>query len=291
MVQQSEGEMDENVDIRTQPCEEGDSRFICEARLLEKKWALAGGFLDGMENQNNRQALAVLLENQRLMNEIATAADSQQDKFIPLVRHVYRKFKVWDWVSVQPLLGPTGLVYRGRRGISDTMVARTRSFKRRVAADFGVEDVSWAIVEEIENEVLTDLWENCSTVATVNLASYEQDDRAHFLKKAVKAICKTIEEKTSNKPNWAVIGNTRYNGIVFDDLKTFHHPGVTGVLVGYKGDHYDSGYVYSPYVPFTFTPGSLGDDRKGLISRYGKKLYDSGSNCYGRVTVIEKEEQ
>jgi hypothetical protein len=57
---------------------------------------------------------AVLLENQRLMNENPTSADdiaSFKRISIPLVRRIYPQLIANKIVSVQPLLGPTGLAY------------------------------------------------------------------------------------------------------------------------------------------------------------------------------------
>lgn len=58
---------------------------------------------------------AVLLENQRLMNENPTSADdiaSFKRISIPLVRRIYPQLIANKIVSVQPLLGPTGLRHK-----------------------------------------------------------------------------------------------------------------------------------------------------------------------------------
>jgi hypothetical protein len=56
---------------------------------------------------------AVLLENQRLMNADPTSTDVADFKriSIPLVRRIYPQLIANKIVSVQPLTGPTGLVY------------------------------------------------------------------------------------------------------------------------------------------------------------------------------------
>jgi len=90
-----------------------NARFLNEAKELEGRWAKTG-LLSGIEDRYTRAATAVLLENQRLINEVSTdTADIAQFKriSIPLVRRIYPQLIANKIVSVQPLLGPTGLVY------------------------------------------------------------------------------------------------------------------------------------------------------------------------------------
>ncbi len=90
-----------------------NSRFLNEARELETRWSKTG-LLEGIEDRYVRSATAVLLENQRLINEVSTdTGDIAQFKriSIPLVRRIYPQLIANKIVSVQPLLGPTGLVY------------------------------------------------------------------------------------------------------------------------------------------------------------------------------------
>jgi hypothetical protein len=100
-----------------------NAKFLNEAREMESKWARTG-LLEGIgdydkkgifhESKHDRAATAVLLENQRLINEVSTdTGDIAQFKriSIPLVRRIYPQLIANKIVSVQPLLGPTGLVY------------------------------------------------------------------------------------------------------------------------------------------------------------------------------------
>ena len=90
-----------------------NAKFLNEARELESRWGRTG-LLNGIEDKYVRSATAVLLENQRLMNEVSTdTSDIAQFKriSIPLVRRIYPQLIANKIVSVQPLLGPTGLVY------------------------------------------------------------------------------------------------------------------------------------------------------------------------------------
>lgn len=90
-----------------------NSRFLNEAKELESRWGKTG-LLEGIQDRYVRSATAVLLENQRLINEVSTdTSDIAQFKriSIPLVRRIYPQLIANKIVSVQPLLGPTGLVY------------------------------------------------------------------------------------------------------------------------------------------------------------------------------------
>jgi len=91
----------------------GNAKLLNEARELESRWGQTG-LLEGIEDKYVRSTTAVLLENQRLMNEVSTdTGDIAQFKriSIPLVRRIYPQLIANKIVSVQPLLGPTGLVY------------------------------------------------------------------------------------------------------------------------------------------------------------------------------------
>lgn len=90
-----------------------NSKFLNEAKELESRWKKTG-LLEGIEDRYVRSNTAVLLENQRLINESNTdTGDVAQFKriSIPLVRRIYPQLIANKIVSVQPLLGPTGLVY------------------------------------------------------------------------------------------------------------------------------------------------------------------------------------
>lgn len=90
-----------------------NAKFLNEARELERRWHQTG-LLEGINDKYARSCTSVLLENQRLMNEVSTdTGDVAQFKriSIPLVRRIYPQLIANKIVSVQPLLGPTGLVY------------------------------------------------------------------------------------------------------------------------------------------------------------------------------------
>ena len=92
---------------------DGNARFLNEAAVCQARWEPTG-LLEGVGDRFTRSCTSVLLENQRLMNETATdTSDVANFKriSIPLVRRIYPQLIANKVVSVQPLLGPVGLVY------------------------------------------------------------------------------------------------------------------------------------------------------------------------------------
>lgn len=90
-----------------------NSKFLNEAKEIQTRWS-GTGLLDDITNRYEKTCTAVLLDNQMLCNENATdTSDIAQFKriSIPLVRRIYPQLIANKIVSVQPLLGPTGLVY------------------------------------------------------------------------------------------------------------------------------------------------------------------------------------
>jgi len=90
-----------------------NAQYLNEAAQIQEKWARTK-MLDGIDDRFERSTAAVLLENQKLINETMTdTGDIAQFKriSIPLVRRIYPQLIANKIVSVQPLLGPTGLVY------------------------------------------------------------------------------------------------------------------------------------------------------------------------------------
>jgi hypothetical protein len=87
------------------------------AIALERKWEKTG-LLEGMSNEVERKGMAVLLENQakQLVTEASatgTAANSEEwaGVALPLVRRIFAEIAAKDFVSVQPMNLPSGLVF------------------------------------------------------------------------------------------------------------------------------------------------------------------------------------
>lgn len=270
-----------------------NSRLLKEVKHLEQRWTKTV-FLDGIEDGWKRMSIAVMLENQSLMNEAASNKNEEiVEKLVPLVREVYTNLNAWNWVGIQPLLGATGLVYFHRRREdslaieSEEITAHTRCLKRRIAADFGVMDTAPDIVSDIDSEILKDLWNNTGIAKEIDLNVKTEDQFRQ------EVVLLQDEMKIKNyEPTFLVVNDKiyRYYSKVFtnldEKLKIYRDNTVPGVLLGHKGNgYYESGYVYSPYVPFTYTPISIESKKFGLLNRYGKKLVRDGSKHYGKLIV------
>jgi hypothetical protein len=92
-------------------------RLMQETRGLVKKWDTTG-LLEGLRSDTDRSHMAILLENQakQLIEEASqtgTSANSEQwaGVALPLVRRVFAEFAAKEFVSVQPMNLPSGLVF------------------------------------------------------------------------------------------------------------------------------------------------------------------------------------
>jgi len=84
---------------------------------LEQKWQKTG-LLEGLDGEVERRGMAVLLENQakQLVTEAnSTGTDSNAEQWsgvaLPLVRRIFAEIAAKDFVSVQPMNLPSGLVF------------------------------------------------------------------------------------------------------------------------------------------------------------------------------------
>ena len=175
---------------------------------------------------------------------------------------------------------------------------------------------------EIDREVLTDLRNNAGTVAAwdFNTAlgdTIKEKYESLFIK--IVEVSNIIHRKTlRGGANWIVTSpevasifetatagfapgpgdgfttslGVQYVGTVNARWKVYKDPlfPTNQILLGYKGDSYmDSGYFYCPYVPLTQTPVVLDPEsfcpRKGILTRYGKKLLREGSKFYARMSI------
>jgi hypothetical protein len=175
---------------------------------------------------------------------------------------------------------------------------------------------------EIDREVLTDLRNNAGTVAAwdFNTALGETiKEKYESLYIKVVELSNVVHRKTLrggcnwivSSPEVASIFETatagfapapsetftsslgiQYVGTVNNRWRLYKDPLFPNnqLLLGYKGDSYmDSGYFYCPYVPLTQTPVVLDPEsfcpRKGILTRYGKKLLREGAKFYARMSI------
>ena len=83
---------------------------------LENKWKRTG-LLEGLSNEVERKGMAVLLENQakQLVSEANSTGGASAEEWsgvaLPLVRRIFAEIAAKDFVSVQPMNLPSGLVF------------------------------------------------------------------------------------------------------------------------------------------------------------------------------------
>jgi len=90
---------------------------LAETQKLVNKWEPTG-LLEGLEDSNKQHGMAVLLENQarQLIDESSktgTASSSEEwsGVALPLVRRIFGELAAQDFVSVQPMNLPSGLIF------------------------------------------------------------------------------------------------------------------------------------------------------------------------------------
>ena len=138
--------------------QEAQANQNAAAIALERKWEKTG-LLEGMNNEVERKGMAVLLENQAKQlvseaNSTNTAANGEEwaGVALPLVRRIFAEIAAKDFVSVQPMNLPSGLVFyldfkygtkqgtAGTAGGNDFLTAQGRD--SQLDSVFGVTDVS-----------------------------------------------------------------------------------------------------------------------------------------------------
>ncbi len=87
-----------------------------ETKKLVEKWE-ATGLLEGLENENKVHYMAQLLENQarQLIDESSRAGGPGSEEWsgvaLPLVRRIFGELAAQEFVSVQPMNLPSGLIF------------------------------------------------------------------------------------------------------------------------------------------------------------------------------------
>ena len=93
------------------------NELLASSRKLVSKWEPTG-LLEGLKNESETAGMAVLLENQakQLIDEasqVGTSANQEQwsGVALPLVRRIFAELSSQEFVSVQPMNLPSGLIF------------------------------------------------------------------------------------------------------------------------------------------------------------------------------------
>ena len=169
----------------------------------------------------DRATLAMLLENQNIMNQVGSQHDSKfKEASLPLVHRIYSTLVARKLVSVQPLLGPKGPVFflkfvyeidpdavhdlDEKEGVkqriklvveSEEVEARSRKLKtfHAIEDDINIEELGTTISNEITREIVTDLRLNAGTVGKFDLGGLPNET----IKERYEALCvKVVEVST-----------------------------------------------------------------------------------------------
>jgi hypothetical protein len=90
--------------------------LLAETRKLVKKWEPTG-LLEGLKNETEIRGMAVLLENQakQLIDESSRISSDGTEEWsgvaLPLVRRIFGEVAAKEFVSVQPMNLPAGLIF------------------------------------------------------------------------------------------------------------------------------------------------------------------------------------
>ena len=91
-------------------------QLLEQTRQLVKKWEPTG-LLEGLEDETKTHGMAVLLENQagQLIQEASVTGGQNAEEWsgvaLPLVRRIFGELAAQDFVSVQPMNLPSGLIF------------------------------------------------------------------------------------------------------------------------------------------------------------------------------------
>ena len=179
------------------------------------------------------------------------------------------------------------------------------------------------VAMEIDREIIRDLIGSAGTEIEVDIsaaisAGETAHDRYRVAVEAVMAGSNAIHKKTlRGYGNWIIVspefatvlqfagaflrndtdktinfsGGMQLAGLLENRVKVYVDPYMPAstAIMGYTGSSFlESGYVYSPYVPVMITPTVYDPNtfvpRKGLMTRYGKKLIRSDFFCRINIT-------
>lgn len=213
---------------RAKAADDYKAKVDAEAKELVARWGNTGLLTWSDEYISGQMAL--LLENQRLMNEVATdSGDMAHFKriSIPLVRRVFDPTYclIWELASMQVMMGPTAWVYfDGPTGrVAEEVAAKTKRLKClwaiplhdniREQWDLNKEAELTAILSaevcnEINEELISDLRNNAG------IHEYANWDGPEALWSSLTGLFDKFENDATNRdafgrrPNWIVAGKS-----------------------------------------------------------------------------------
>jgi excisionase family DNA binding protein len=132
---------------------------------LVKRWEKTE-YLHGIKEKTQRQAFAVILENIRLYNECQIDPLFSTGQTLWLARESWSRLKFKNMVSIQPLLGPCGLVYftkETKQNIcidSDAIAAKTLKMSFSVFERAPFDQIKDTYADAIASEIDFHIFQN-----------------------------------------------------------------------------------------------------------------------------------
>jgi hypothetical protein len=280
-------------------------------------------YLEGVEGWK-RTAIATILNNQSLYhggNIGIEAFGFRKANALDILAQAWEETPLFDWVGVWPMRRPVDRAYTqrldGLYGAVD-LSAKTRMMKLCYSfANDSKEDalscLKGVLVHEyradIESEVLRDISNNCGLVGDLDLSSFNINEWSRTIELKMKEIGVLIDIKASRErsdsqrrfPTWVAMHPEVFS-LFFKATpdSTGKYPLWTGpsvrvnveswypkdeILMGWKGNDYQVGYQYCPYIPLTPTVGfkEMNSTQYALLARHGKRLVDK--NLFGKLEL------
>ena len=237
--------------------------------------------LSAIKDESHRATVAILLENQRLMN---SSFSKYRNIDLQIVRDVYgEKFRVPQWVNFSAMLGPAGYM----AGSTEEWCTRTRRMKTRpeihedeVHRLKTSEELSDEIRLEIEQEVFMDIRNNSGTVSEFD---YHEELWTKELCNCMSKAKEHILLKSKQRASVLIIPEHLMGLFPYThDLIRYSidAPDQNCLVIAAKSDpDIPMGYFYGAYVPLTKICN-------GLMTRYSKKLtQNGGANLFARIDI------
>jgi len=293
--------------------------YLKEANSIVSRWEKTN-LLAGIESVAEQQQMALVLENQRLFNEVlfkefenktdehlTTEEVTKRDTVarfarisIPLIRRIFGEFVPFKLVSVQTLLNSTGkLYYMDQMGIirETEVIAKNGIFKSKMnqapMTEYSLDeeaqrcaDCAVAITTEITRQVLVDLRLNAGSVLEHKWTGPEQLFD-------MTVLCSTaVDKKIGRSANWIVTSPMLADYLTdFGPLENAHEqldrPCYRGTLVGAANKKWNL-YV-DPVFPNQILMGYKGADN--LTPGYFYNPYivlSNGPNYSESGTIITR---
>lgn len=268
-------------------------KFNDEVARLIPRWKTTG-YLDGLRDDYQVEQMALILENQRLYQEVWT--EGRKQDYLSLTHQIFKDFLGFELVSIFTLMGPKDYCYfpkyvytseidgsKNEGGdislhvVPEEIPAKTRKIRSVQQIELTKETLpitAKKIREEITREIISDLKNNAGTVARTILKE-EAFGAAAFVK--IREVSNVMHRKTLiGGANWVITSKKIAQSLIAEASYTKQFDEGDGLwLCGklYDGirvyvdsefreneillglyGHFLSGYAYCPYIPITPTP-------------------------------------